>query len=68
MYFLSYVYTVTKNFGEKKNSTMSKNLQNFFKTCKKDVIFLLSFKKLQETFQFFKQIIKRVSIFLTKCD
>ena len=38
---------------KKKNSPLSKKLQKTFQTCKKDVIFLLIFKKLQKTFQFF---------------
>ena len=41
----------------KKNSPLSKKVQKFFQASKKDVIFLLIFKKLQKAFQFF----------LTKC-
>ena len=44
--------------------TVVKNIcKKNFQTCKKDVMFLLIFKKLQKKFQFFEQVVKSVSIF-----
>ena len=52
IYFHSYVYKVTINY-QKKNHRCQKHLQKNFQTFKKDVIFLLTFKKLQIILQFF---------------
>ena len=37
----------------KKNSELPENLQNFLRTCKQEVNFLLNLKKVQKTFQIF---------------
>ena len=47
------MFTKLPLITEKKNHRCQKHLQKIFQTCKKDVIFLLIFKKLQKSFQFF---------------
>ena len=47
-----------QTFRRKKKSPVTKSLQKVFQTCKNDVLYLLIFKKLQKTFQFF----------LTRCE
>ena len=54
--FSSYVNETAKNY-RKRNSPLAKNLQHVFKTCKKGVIFLLIFNKLQKKlFSFFNKL------------
>ena len=46
----------------KKKLTDVKKIAKVFQTSKKDVIFLLIFKKLQKRFNFFKQNVKNIKL------
>ena len=68
-----------KFFEKKRILPLRMILQKSFQTCKRDVMFLLTckklqkncfkfFNKLQKMFHFFLQYVKIVSFFLTRCE
>ena len=62
------MFTEEPKILKKKKLTVVKKFAKSFQTWKKQKIFLLIFKKLQEKIHFFLKSCKKYSIFFEKCE